>query len=172
MLQFQNLGSFLSDLYKCLYGQSDIVIFDNFDKCHSSVIDVIETLTTTGKYTLGSRYIFQNNNLIEANGMLLQNSISEISSNSKYFVFSSEKSEKDVMNIFGAKFMDCVGDMLHTENFNNDELSKISIRIMENLKRKCSENLSININYDKTVYEMIISNYKRCIWSKWSGEFC
>lgn len=153
-------GVFLSDLYKCLYGQSDIVMFDNFDRCHSSVTDAIETLTTTGKYTLGSRYIFQNNNLIEANGMLLQNSISEISSNGKYFIFSTERSEKDVLNVFGAKFRQCVGDILHTENFNYDELSEISIRTIENLKRKCSQNLSMNISYDKTVSPMIISNYK------------
>ncbi len=153
-------GVFLSDLYKCLYGQSDIVMFDNFHKCHSSVIDVIESLTATGKYTLSSRYIFQNNNLIEANGILLENSISEISSNGKYFVFSSEKSEKDFLNIFGGKFMECIGDILHTENFNYDELNKISIKIIKNLKRKCSENLSMNISYDKTVLQMIALNYK------------
>lgn len=153
-------GVFLSDLYKCLYGQSDIVMFENFDKCHSNVIDVIETLTTTGKYTLDSRYIVQNNNLIEANGMLLQNSISEISSNGKYFVFSSEKSEKAVLNTFGAKFMECIGDILHTESFSYDDLIKISIRIIENFIRKSNENLSMNISYDKTLSQMIVSNYK------------
>jgi len=105
-------GLFLSDLYKCLYGESDIVMFDNCDKCHSSIIDVIESLTITGKYTLGSRYVFQNNNLVESNGMLLQNSISEISSNNKYFVFVSEKSENDMLNIFETKFMNCIGFIL------------------------------------------------------------
>ncbi|WP_434305710.1 AAA family ATPase [Clostridium botulinum] len=153
-------GVFLSDLYKCLYGQSDIVMFDNIDKCHSSVVDAIETLTTTGKYTLQSRYIFQNNNLIETTGALLQDSISEISSNSKYFVFASEKSEKDVLNIFGSNFMECVGDIIHTENFNYDDLNKISIRIIENLKGKCRENLSMKISYDKSICEIIASNYK------------
>lgn len=151
---------FLSDLYKALYGESDIVIFDNFDKCHSSIVDVIQTLTTTGKYTLSSRYAFQNNNLVEATGMLMQNSISEISSNSKYFVFPSEKSERDIMNIFGAKFMECVSDILHTGKFNSDELNKISERLIERFRRKCSENLSMPIECDDTVYEMIVSNYK------------
>lgn len=151
---------FLSDLYKSLYGESDIVIFENFDKCHSNVMDVIETLTITGKYTLNSRYIFQNNNLVEANGMLLQNSISEISSNGKYFIFSSEKSEKNVRNIFGAKFMECVGDILNTESFSNDELIKISLKIIEDLKRKCNQNLSMNVSYDKSISEAIVATYK------------
>ncbi len=151
---------FLSDLYKCLYGESDIVMFDNCDKCHSSIIDVIESLTITGKYTLSSRYVFQNNNLVESNGMLLQNSISEISSNNKYFVFVSEKSENDMLNIFGTKFMNCIGDILHTKNFNYEELRKISLILIEDLKIKCSKNLSINISYEDAISELIISNYK------------
>ncbi len=151
---------FLSDLYKCLYGESDIVMFDNCDKCHSSIIDVIESLTITGKYTLSSRYVFQNNNLVESNGMLLQNSISEISSNNKYFVFVSEKSENDMLNIFGTKFMNCIGDILYTKNFNYEELKKISLILIEDLKIKCSKNLSMNINCEDAISELIISNYK------------
>ncbi|GAA0777753.1 hypothetical protein GCM10008908_33410 [Clostridium subterminale] len=151
---------FLSDLYKCLYGESDIVMFDNCDKCHSSIIDAIELLTTTGKYTLSSRYVFQNNNLVESNGMLLQNSISEISSNNKYFIFVSEKSENDMLNIFGTKFMNCIGDILHTKNFNYEELRKISLILIEDLKIKCSKNLSMNISYEDAISELIISNYK------------
>jgi len=151
---------FLSDLYKCLYGESDIVMFDNCDKCHSSIIDVIELLTITGKYTLSSRYVFQNNNLVESNGMLLQNSISEISSNNKYFVFVSEKSENDMLNIFGTKFMNCIGDILYTKNFNYEELKKISLILIEDLKIKCSKNLSMNINCEDAISELIISNYK------------
>lgn len=153
-------GVFLSDLYKCLYGQSDIVMFDNFERCHSSVIDVIETLTTAGRYTLGSRYIFQNNNLVEASGMLLQDSISEIGSNGKYFVFTSEDSEKNILNIFGAKFMDSIGDIIETDAFTSDDLNKISVMIMEKARKKCAENLSLNINYDEIVPHTIALNYK------------
>lgn len=153
-------GLFLSDLYKCLYGQSDIVLFDNFSKCHSSVIDAITNLTLTGKYTLGSRYIFQNNNLVEATGMLMQNSISEISSNGKYFIFLSDKSEKDVLNVFGTKFMDAIGDIIHTEGFSHDELIEIAHKLTENLKSKCRENLSMYINCDYTVTETLAANYK------------
>lgn len=151
---------FLSDLYKCLYSKSDVVMFDNFDKCHSSIIEVIETLSTTGRYTLLSRYIFQNNNLVEASGMLTQNSISEITTNEKFFVFSSEKSQNDILNVFGTKFMESVGDIIYTENFSNDELVKISIMAIEDLKTKCVENLSINLNYDRHICERVMSNYK------------
>ncbi len=151
---------FLTDLYKCLYGESDIVMFDNFDKCHSSVIDVIETLTINGKHTLNSRYVFQNNSLVEANGMLLENSISEISSNGKYFVFASEKSEKDVHNIFGSNFIEFVGDILHTEEFTYNDLCKLAINIIETFTGKCMQNLSMNVSYDKDVCDLIVTSYK------------
>jgi SpoVK/Ycf46/Vps4 family AAA+-type ATPase len=152
---------FLSDLYKGLYEASDILVFDNFEKCHSSIIAVIEALTVTGKYTLESRYIFQNNSLIQATGMLLQNSISEISSNGKYFVFISEKSERDIFEVFGAKFMDSVGDILHTEGFSQEELHKLGVKTMEKIKKKCRENLSINIDYNETVIELIVFKHKK-----------
>mgnify|MGYP003375241567 CR=1 FL=1 len=155
-----DFGLFLPDLYKCLYGQSDIVLFDNFSQCHSSVIDAITTLTLTGKYTLGSRYVFQNNNLVEAIGMLMQDSISEISSNGKYFVFISEKSEKDVLDVFGTKFMDAIGDIVHIEDFSYDELIRIAHKTLENLKEKYRENLSISVNYDKTLARVIADSYK------------
>jgi SpoVK/Ycf46/Vps4 family AAA+-type ATPase len=152
---------FLSDLYKSLYEQSGIIVFDNFEKCHSSIIAVIEALTVTGKYTLEARYIFQNNSLVQATGMLLQNSISEISSNGKYFIFISEKSERAVFEIFETKFMESVGDILHTEGFSQEELRKLGVKTMEKLKKSCRENLSINIDYDKTAVELIVLNYKK-----------
>lgn len=162
---------FLSDLYKCLYGQSDMVLFDNFDKCHSSIIDVVATLAATGKYTLGSRYIFQNNNLIEATGMLLENSISEITSQSKYFVFSSEGSEKDITNIFGTKFMEAIGDIVNTESFSNEDLEKLSVRALDEVKKRCSQNLSINLSYDSTVIHFISWNYKSKTGARGIWEF-
>jgi SpoVK/Ycf46/Vps4 family AAA+-type ATPase len=152
---------FLSDLYKSLYENSDIIVFDNFEKCHSSIIAVIEALTVTGKYTLEARYIFQKNSLVQATGMLLQNSISEISSNGKYFIFISEKPERAVFEVFGTKFMDSVGDILHTESFSQEELRKLGIKTIQKFKKRCSENLSINIDYNETVVELLVFNHKK-----------
>lgn len=152
---------FLSDLYKGLYGENDIVLFKNFDKCHPSVIDVITTLTIAGRYTLGSRYMFQNNNLVEATGVLLQNSISELTSNDRFFLFSSEKSENEVLDILGEKFMNSVKDIVYTENFTEDDLFKISLKIIEKLKLKCLQNLSISLSYDKSAVNLTADSYKR-----------
>lgn len=151
---------FLSDLYKCLYGQSDVVLFENFEKCHSSVLDVITTLTLTGRYKLGSRYIFQNHNLVEATGMLLQDSISEIYTNGKFFVFASERKEKEVYDILGEKFMDAIGDLLYTESFTDADLLQLAGKVMQALQRKCYHHLSFNISWNEQVLDLIASSYK------------
>lgn len=152
---------FLSDLYKSLYGEYDIVLFKNFDKCHPSIINLIKTLTVDGRCTLGSRYMFQNNNLVEVTGVLLQNSISELTSNNKFFVFSSEKSENDVLNIFGIEFMNSVGDIVYTESFTEEDLFRISMRIIEKLKLKCMQNLSISLKYDKSAVDLVADSFKK-----------
>ena len=140
---------FLSDLYKCLYGQSDAILFENFEKAHSSVIDVISSLSITGTFLLRSRYVFQNNALVEATGMLVQNSISELSANGKFFIFTSEKSEEDVFTIFGARFTESVGDILQSTVFSEREQHMLTLRMLEDLKRKCRQQLFILIDWDE-----------------------
>ncbi|MEK3934857.1 AAA family ATPase [Sporosarcina sp. FSL W7-1349] len=144
---------FLSDLYKCLYGQSDAVLFENFEKGHSSVIDVISTLAITGTYALSSRYVFQNNALVEATGMLVQNSISEVGANGKFFIFTSEKGEQDVFEVFGTKFMGAVGDITQTSSFSEMELRELTRRLLEGLKQKCLVQLAILIDWDERVLQ-------------------
>src|SRR5690606_73615 len=112
---------FLTDLYKCLYAKSDIVLFEQIDKAPSRVLDSITQLTTTGKYALPARYIMDKNNLVEATGALLQQSISEIYANGKYFVFLYDKNEQSLMDLVGSHFMNAVGDFIHIEPYSNEE---------------------------------------------------
>jgi SpoVK/Ycf46/Vps4 family AAA+-type ATPase len=162
---------FLSDFYKCLYGASDIVVFDNFDKCHSNFIDIITTLVLAGKYTLPSRYMVQDSNLIEASGVLLKSSISEITANNKYFVFISEKTDKAVYEIFGARFMDFIGDIVYTETLGNDDLSLIASEIVYAIKQKCAKNLAMSVACDKSIVELIAASYKSTIGVSGMADF-
>ena len=46
---------FLSDIYKSLYGQNDVVVFENYEKTHSSNLEIISQLVQEGKYNLSKR---------------------------------------------------------------------------------------------------------------------
>lgn len=151
---------FLSDLYKSLYAKSDIVLFENIEKAPSNVVDTIAQLTKTGAYTLSARYTQERNRLMDATGVLAQQTISEIHANQKYFVFLSERMEEDVYHMFGSDFMDAIGDLVHTDPFTESETEQIAARILEDIKAKCASDLAVTLSYDAAVSQLLAKQFK------------
>ncbi|MGN7479379.1 AAA family ATPase [Solibacillus silvestris] len=152
---------FLSDLYKSLYAKSDIVLFENIEKAPSNVVDAIAQLTKTGTYKLSARYTVEQNRLMDTTGVLSRQTISEIHANQKFFVFLSERNEKDVYHMFGGDFMDAIPDLVHIYPFSEAEISQIAIRILENLKAKCASDLGIALSYDPAVSRFLAKQFKK-----------
>jgi len=150
---------FLSDLYKVLYANSEVIVFDCIEKCHSSILDIIARLVVDGKYKLNARYAFHNNNLVEATGVLMQNSFSELLANGNYFIFVTEQSESKVTDIFGSKFMAAVGDILKMEAYKEEELIIISEKLLGELNLRCKNKLSIILNYDHSLAQYCAGKY-------------
>ena len=150
---------FLSDIYKALYGQNDIVVFENYEKTHSSNLEIISQLVQEGKYNLNKRYALQNNMLIEATGTLLTNSIDVLNSNGKFFVFVSEKGENQISETFGTAFTKCIGDIILMQNFSQEEITSIANMLIERFIGKCSQYLKMDITTDATFNKKIISSF-------------
>lgn len=150
---------FLSDIYKALYGQNDIVVFENYEKTHSSNLEIISQLVQEGKYNLNKRYALQNNMLIEATGTLLTNSIDLLNSNGKFFVFVSEKGENQISETFGTAFTKCIGDIILMQNFSQEEITSIANMLIERFIGKCSQYLKMDITTDATFNKKIISSF-------------
>ncbi len=150
---------FLSDIYKALYGQNDIVIFENYEKTHSSNLEIISQLVQEGKYNLNKRYALQNNMLIEATGTLLTNSIDVLNSNGKFFVFVSEKGESQISETFGTAFTKCIGDIILMQNFSQEEITSIANMLIERFIGKCRQYLKMNITTDTAFNNKIISSF-------------
>ena len=55
--------------------------------------------------------------------------------------------------------MDVVSDTLHTEGFTDAELRELVHKILVSLKGKCSNQLSISIDWDENVISLIVSNF-------------
>jgi len=152
-------GLFLSDLYKGLYSDSDIVVFDSFEKCHDSFIEILKGLVVNGRYRLNARYALQNGYLVEATNILMKNSIDEISSNGKYFVFITDKNESKIADVFGERFMANVGDILNMDPYTSDEIREIADKFLREVKNMCSSNLSVAIRYDNSLVEHCAGKY-------------
>lgn len=150
---------FLSDLYKALYIDSDVIVFNSFESCHESFINIISKLVAKGKYKLDARYAFQNNNLVEATGVLMKNSISEISANGKFFIFTTDISENKIVDIFDSKFMNYVGDVIKVDSYTEEELMKLSRRFLNKLSSNCNNNLSMILKYDESLVKHCTTIY-------------
>jgi len=150
---------FLSDLYKCLYAKTDVLLFENIDKAPSKVIDAIIQLTTTGKYNLPARYIMEKNNLVEATGALLEQSISEIYAKGKYFVFLYEKSEQNVMDVMGAKFIEAIGDFIHINPYSEKEIQLLAEQALANLGEKVKHQLSLTLEWSEEVTQYLAGTF-------------
>lgn len=150
---------FLSDIYKALYGQNDIVVFENYEKTHSSNLEIISQLVQEGKYSLNKRYALQNNMLIEATGTLLTNSIDVLNSNGKFFVFVSEKGENQISETFGTAFTKCIGDIILMQNFGQEEIASIANMLIERFIGKCRQYLKMDITIDVAFNKKIISSF-------------
>ena len=162
---------FMSDLYKALYASSDVIIFRNFEKCHTSMLGVISDLVISGRHQLGARYALQNDNLIEATGVLMQNSISEISANNKYFIFITDLSENKVSDLFGSKFMENVADIIKFVPYTDAEIAEIAQRILLGLNIRCQNQLSALISYSPEFIELCTSKYKKVMGFNQVEEF-
>ena len=154
---------FLPDLYNALYGQEPVVIFDNFDKCHSSVLDTITKLGIDEKLKLNRRYMDQIDQMVDVTGkgMLTLNATDEILANGKYLVFITEKSENNIKTMFPSKFMQKVYDIIKTEALAEDSLSIICRFILEDYNEKIQDNLAIMASFDESVLKYVVKNYDK-----------
>ncbi|MDS0526065.1 AAA family ATPase [Clostridium sp. SHJSY1] len=151
---------FLPDLYNALYRQEPVVVFDNFDKCHSSVLDTITNLGINEKLKLNKRYMDQVDQMIEVTGKgnLTLNTTDEILANGKYIVFVTEKSENEIKSSFPSKFMQKVYDIVKTESLSDDNLSIICEFILEDYRKKIENNLAITVNFHESALKFIVKN--------------
>lgn len=150
---------FLSDLYKALYNQTDVVIFENIEAAFYQYRDIVKELLSEGKLILDKRYYMQNNMLVDTTGTLNANTVSEISANGKYFVFTSVMKQEKVLEILGEPFISSINDVIVINGFSKDELEVVVKRVCAEFIRKCAQNLKLNVIPNTSVLQEIADRY-------------
>jgi SpoVK/Ycf46/Vps4 family AAA+-type ATPase len=84
---------------------------------------------------------------------------------------SIEKHIDNISNIPDKNLNYTTKDTTKGETSRHQNLYNLASRIMENTKKKCSQVLYININYTKSVIELVIANYKSVVGVKSIEEF-
>jgi len=152
---------FLSDLYKALHEKSDVVLFESFENCHAETLQIIISLVTQGKYLFGERYIEQGKNLVQATGALLQDSVSTITANGKYFVFITHLAENKIADKLGQKFMDKVADIIVMDVYSEIHIFRITEKMLSKLLAKVKNNLAINLAFSDTFIKHCVQKFKQ-----------
>lgn len=151
---------FLNDLYSALYGQNQVVVFDNFDKCHSNVLDIITKLVIDEKVNLNRRYIDEMDHMVDVTGKgsLTLDTTDEILANGKYLIFITEKSEESIKTMFSSKFVERIYDIIQTVPLTREIISTIGRFILEEYKEKIQNNLGIVIRFQESVLNCVVNN--------------
>ncbi|MDR2697598.1 MAG: AAA family ATPase, partial [Holophagales bacterium] len=152
---------FLSDLYRVLCENSDVILFENFENCHDDALQVIISLVAQGKYTLSERYAEQGGNLVQATGALMQTAVSEITANGKYFAFITQASENKIADKLGAKFMDKVADIIVMDDYSGNDILRITNKILSELRGKAKAKLTIRLAFSTAFIEHCVRKYKQ-----------
>ena len=108
-----------------LHSENDIVLFENFELCHKSLLPMVAALCETGVLKLASRYALQKGMLIDVGTALVPDAVSEISVNGKYLVFLTSQKDSAFTDAFGAAFLSSVTDFCRTAEFTRESLLRI-----------------------------------------------
>ncbi|MBR5897423.1 MAG: AAA family ATPase [Lachnospiraceae bacterium] len=139
---------FLQDLYSALNSKADVIVFENFKECHTSLATRLCDLVIKGKCALNERYVSQNGQLVNVPNALASETVGALSAKDKYLVFISDKSLEKLADKFGAPFINALGDVCATKDLDDEALKKVSLKEMDTLKRVSAKQFKFNIKED------------------------
>ena len=140
---------FLQDLYAALSSKSRVILFENFRDCHISYLSYVNDLVIKGECYLQDRYILQRGQLVNVSNSFAAETVSTFTAAGKYLVFIGDKGVEDLANIFGAPFVNALGDVCRTEPLTEESWRKIAAVNWTELKETAEKQLAFRIRADE-----------------------
>lgn len=148
---------FLQDLYVALSGRSEIIVFENFDKCHTSLLSRLSNLVIKGKCNLSERYTMSNGQLVNVSNALAKNTVSSFEASGKYLVFISSLKLSKLSDAMGAPFINALGDICETKPLSREALYKIVGKEKEELVKDALENARFMLTVEDSLTDYAVS---------------
>lgn len=149
------------DLFSALQSGDDVVLFENFERCHKSLLPMLAALCETGTLKLTTRYALQKGMLIDVGTALVPNAVSELRAAGQYFVFITDRDEAAFADAFGAPFLSTVTDFCRTEDFTPESLRKIGRLAMEALAARAAERLQFTVSFGDDAADYLAAQFSR-----------
>ena len=151
----------MQDLFSALQSGDEVLLFENFEKCHKSLLPMIAALAETGALQLSTRYALQKGMLIDVGTALVPNAVSEIRMNGQFLVFITDQKESAFTDAFGAPFLAAVTDFCRTAEFTPESLSRIGEIAMEGLVQRAKERLQFEITFGADAVQYMAAQFSR-----------
>lgn len=151
----------MQDLFSALQSGDDVVLFENFERCHKSLLPMLAALCETGTLKLTTRYALQKGMLIDVGTALVPNAVSELRAAGQYFVFITDRDEAAFADAFGAPFLSAVTDFCRTEDFTPESLRKIGRLAMEALAARAAERLQFTVSFGDDAADYLAAQFSR-----------
>lgn len=136
---------FLQDLYSALQSKSEVLLFENFDDCHTSLLVRLADLVMKGKCVLSDRYISKDGQLINVNNALATDTVASLSAAGKYLVFISPLSVTKLADSMGAPFINSLGDICESKPHTDETLKMVAERELKELTEKSAKQLKFEV---------------------------
>ena len=149
------------DLFSALHGENDIVLFENFEQCHKSLLPMVAALCETGVLKLTSRYALQKGMLIDVGTALVPDAVSEISVNGKYLVFLTSQKDSAFTDAFGAAFLSSVTDFCRTAEFTRESLLRIGEAALGALNDRTKAKLNYTFTFGEDASAFLADKFSR-----------
>ena len=149
------------DLFSALQSGDDVVLFEDFERCHKSLLPMLAALCETGTLKLTTRYALQKGMLIDVGTALVPNAVSELRAAGQYFVFITDRDEAAFADAFGAPFLSAVTDFCRTEDFTPESLRKIGRLAMEALAARAAERLQFTVSFGDDAADYLAAQFSR-----------
>jgi len=152
---------FLQDLYGALNSNSSVVCFEKFETSFPSFLRMVDSLAIDGKTVLSKRYVLSKGVLVENQTGLVKDAVDSLEANGKFLVFITEGKASKVQDYFGADFMYHVLDTVTFVSLDEESVQEILTYEMNELAKKCSEQLHIEISAGEEVKNWLAMHYDK-----------
>lgn len=150
---------FIQDIYAAVSDAVQIIVFENFEFCHNTVLGLISALYLDGKFSLANRYAAQKGILVNIGNALVKNAVSTIGAEGKYLFLMTDKNEEKLMDSFGAQFLSSCDDVCRTVAFTPEDLEKIAVRTLESMCENTKKRLGIQLSFEKSEGETLAAKF-------------
>lgn len=148
---------FLQDLYSALNSKANVILFENYQECHSSLIARLSDLVIKGRCALNERYVSQNGQLVNVPNALASETVGSLTAKGKYLVFISDKSLEKLADKVGAPFINALGDVCKSSALSEDALKKISQKEMDELKTVSLKQFKFKLNVSSDIIDYSVT---------------